>query len=603
MKASAPPQARRRRGPSLVVLALVVCSLLVPVAFLFFFSAGYGSDDRPQEEVQHQVDEFREQPIPTIPEIGTQTTIQDSLSAVPKEIIVPPIQIPPPSVHVGVNYSQLSLHHTESNDTDDRGKRFRFSEELDRACQIEFGSYCLWSIERREFMKDAIVKRLKDQLFVARSYYPSIAKLQGKEALARELKQCIQEHEKVLSESIVDGDLPSSIAKKMERMEQAIAQARGSPVDCNNVIRKLRQILDLTEAEIHFHQVQSAFLYYLGVHTMPKSMHCLTMRLTVEYLKPLTSDPDGFSLEKFDMPKYRHYVIFSKHVLAASVTVNSTVMSSEVTEDMIFHVVTDALNYYAMKLWFSRHSFKEAAIHVINYEVVISQSYLRNIPRELFLSEEFRVSVHDPDMPPTKSRMEYMSLFSHSHFLLPEIFKNLKKVVLLDDDVVVQRDLAFLWDLDMGEKVNGAMSFCGIKMGHLRKYLGDNIYDAKSCAWMSGLNVIDLEKWREYKVTDKYLHLLEQYQDEGPTALRAAALPLSLLTFQNLVYHLDDSLTLSALGYNYEIDTDIVSRTASLHYNGKRKPWLDLGITAYKKYWWRFLTKEEQYMNDCNLHP
>lgn len=40
MKASAPPQARRRRGPSLVVLALVVCSLLVPVAFLFFFSAG-----------------------------------------------------------------------------------------------------------------------------------------------------------------------------------------------------------------------------------------------------------------------------------------------------------------------------------------------------------------------------------------------------------------------------------------------------------------------------------------------------------------------------------------------------------------------------------
>lgn len=157
-------------------------------------------------------------------------------AAVPKEIIVPPILIPPPSVHVGVNYSQLSLHHTEvsicfttqannaciliflilvfsylkSNGTDDRGKRFRFSEELDRACQIEFGSYCLWSIERREFMKDAIVKRLKDQLFVARSYYPSIAKLQGKEALARELKQCIQEHEKVLSESIVDGDLPSS---------------------------------------------------------------------------------------------------------------------------------------------------------------------------------------------------------------------------------------------------------------------------------------------------------------------------------------------------------------------------------------------------------
>jgi alpha-1,4-galacturonosyltransferase len=98
----------------------------------------------------------------------------------------------------------------KSNDTDSREKRFRFSEDLDRACEIEFGSYCLWSIERREFMKDAIVKRLKDQLFMARSYYPSIAKIQGKEALTRELKQCIQDHEKVLSESTVDGDLPSS---------------------------------------------------------------------------------------------------------------------------------------------------------------------------------------------------------------------------------------------------------------------------------------------------------------------------------------------------------------------------------------------------------
>ena len=34
MKATAPP-AKRRRGPLLAVLALVFCSLLVPIAFLF----------------------------------------------------------------------------------------------------------------------------------------------------------------------------------------------------------------------------------------------------------------------------------------------------------------------------------------------------------------------------------------------------------------------------------------------------------------------------------------------------------------------------------------------------------------------------------------
>jgi alpha-1,4-galacturonosyltransferase len=96
----------------------------------------------------------------------------------------------------------------------ERGKlkpaRVQNADEVEKAkaCQIEFGGYCLWSIEHKEVMKDAIVKKLKDQLFVARSYYPSIAKLKGKDALTRELKQNIQEHERVLSESIVDADLP-----------------------------------------------------------------------------------------------------------------------------------------------------------------------------------------------------------------------------------------------------------------------------------------------------------------------------------------------------------------------------------------------------------
>jgi len=97
-----------------------------------------------------------------------------------------------------------------SKDVQGRQKVAKADEvEKAKACQLEFGSYCLWSIEHKEVMRDAVVKRLKDQLFVARSYYPSVAKLKGKEALTRELKQNIQEHERVLSESIVDADLPS----------------------------------------------------------------------------------------------------------------------------------------------------------------------------------------------------------------------------------------------------------------------------------------------------------------------------------------------------------------------------------------------------------
>jgi alpha-1,4-galacturonosyltransferase len=117
-------------------------------------------------------------------------------------------------------------------------------------------------------------------------------------------------------------------------MHQAIARAKSCTVDCNNVDKKLRQILHMTDDEAHFHMKQSAYLYNLGVHTMPKSHHCLNMRLTVEYFKSTTLDSDDSLVHKFNNPDNRHYVILSKNVLAASVVINSSVSSSEVCSQL-----------------------------------------------------------------------------------------------------------------------------------------------------------------------------------------------------------------------------------------------------------------------------
>ncbi|KAG0450976.1 hypothetical protein HPP92_026447 [Vanilla planifolia] len=207
-----------------------------------------------------------------------------------------------------------------------------------KSCQVEFGSYCLWSTKHKEAMNDATVKKLKDQLFVARAYYPSISKLQGMKNLSREMKQNIQGHERMLSDAISDADLPPFVAKVIQKMEQTIAKAKGCIVECSNVDRKLRQILTLTEDETSFHMKQSAFLYHLGVQTIPKSLHCLSMRLTVEYFMDPPPDMELLHAYKFDNPRFRQYVIFSRNVLAVSVTVNSTVMSSQETSDMVFHL-------------------------------------------------------------------------------------------------------------------------------------------------------------------------------------------------------------------------------------------------------------------------
>uniref|UniRef100_A0A453ANK0 Galacturonosyltransferase 7 n=2 Tax=Aegilops tauschii subsp. strangulata TaxID=200361 RepID=A0A453ANK0_AEGTS len=283
MKAT-PPQ--RRRGPRLVLLALVLCSLLVPLAFIFDRApTGYVTTDerRRQEVVFHSFDPV--EPIGggggggAVDPVPVKVPVQDA----PKKISngssgVPPPQhkqIDRPPLAVSVKPKVLPVQRTEppkavkgstqrtievSKDIKKQKKDLKPDEvENLKACQLEFGSYCLWSTEHKVIMKDSVVKRLKDQLFVARSYYPSIAKLQGQEALTQEMKQNIQDHERVLSASSVDADLPSFINKKIEQMEHTIAKAKSCTVECHNVVRKLRQILDMTDDEAHFHMKQSAF--------------------------------------------------------------------------------------------------------------------------------------------------------------------------------------------------------------------------------------------------------------------------------------------------------------------------------------------------------
>ncbi|XP_004305055.1 PREDICTED: probable galacturonosyltransferase 7-like [Fragaria vesca subsp. vesca] len=552
---------KRWKGLVVGVLGLVLLSMLVPLLFLLGIHngfQGYGSE-QPNS------------PTHTTPIIIKESSEEDHVKHV-KDIVkhfAPPI------------FKNSKVEKVEMIDYAKGG-----IDESGKTCQVKFGSYCLWRQEHKEDMKDFMVKKLKDSLFVARAYFPTIAKLPSQRKFSSEMKQNIQELEKVLSESTTDADLPSQIEKKLARMQAVIAKAKTFPVECHNVDKKLRQIFDMTADEAHFHMKQSVFLYQLAVQTMPKSLHCLSMRLTVEFFRDPVYDMESLA-SKYNDPALQHYVIFSTNVLASSVVINSTVMHAKESGKLVFHVLTDQQNYFALKLWFYRNTYKEAIVQVLNLEEIDN--------RKLFLSlpVEFRVSFGIG----AEARTEYLSIFSHSHYLLPEIFQKLEKVVVLDEDVVVQQDLSALWSLNMEGKVNAAVQLCSVKLSNLLK----SSFDKTSCAWMSGLNVIDLVKWRELDLTETYRRFVnEASTQEGQN--EAAALHASLLTFKDLIYPLDSVWALSGLGNDYNIDMSAVTKAAVLHYNGKMKPWLDLGIPKYKVFWKRFLNREDQFLTDCNVN-
>ncbi|XP_049374918.1 probable galacturonosyltransferase 7 isoform X16 [Solanum verrucosum] len=622
MKGGILPAKRRWKGLVIAVLGLVLLSLLVPLVFLLglhngFHSSGYttpqhssasvglriyGRHGTPKIENQSEddesthVDDLMQRLEPTFPkDFGENIVVGKAenktagfplLDGLPKE-------------RLGVNSTGVGdlgkkKQSTDVGSTPGATENIRDIDEGEKLCELKFGSYCLWRRNHKEKVNDFTVRKMKDLLYVARAYYPSIAKLPALDKLSHEMKQNIQDFERVLSVTTVDKDLPPLIDQKLPKMEAVIAQAKACRVDCSNVDKKFRQLVDLTEDEATFHMRQSAFLYQLAVQTMPKSHHCLSMRLTVEYFRDPPPDIDQSLAERHLNPDLHHFVIFSSNVLASSAVINSTVTHAKESENQVFHVVTDRQNYFAMKLWFSRNKYMEATVEVLNIEDHKLENNKASTSIHLSLPEEYRVSFHKVDGPPTT---EYLSVFSHSHYLLPEIFPSLKKVVVLDDDIIVQRDLSVLWGINMDGKVNGAVQCCSVRLIQLQKLFADKRLDETSCAWMSGLNVIDLVRWKEQDISGRYLKLVTEMNSEEAVALRA-----SLLAFQGELYALDDKWVLSGLGHNYGVDIETVKNARVLHYNGNMKPWLELGIRDYTVSWRKFLNQENQFLSDCNIN-
>ncbi|KAL9271859.1 putative galacturonosyltransferase 7 [Drosera capensis] len=624
------PAKRRWRGLAIAVLGLVILSMLVPLVFLLGLHNGFhnsGSLSDEQTSVRDKVQDYNQpgktNAVPQ-PKQGQSVNVEliERLQPMapkvngshPKELLkakmanttdskgssqaVKQSEDPPWEQHT--RNTNLDTNIVKFSSSDTRMTIVQNPDDNELSCELRFGSYCLWRREYRVDMKDSMVKTLKDRLFVARAYYPSIAKLPAHDKLSQEMKQNIQEFERILSEATSDADLPFQIDRKLQKMETTIARAKSIQVECINVDKKFRQLVDLTGDEANFHMKQSSFLYQLAVHTIPKSLHCLSMRLTVEYFHSPSLYENVTSAQRYSNPSLYHVVVFSKNVLASSVVINSTVAHFRESRKLVFHVLTDQQNYFAMKLWFSRNTFEEAAVQVLNVEdhklAIGAKS-----KHELSLTEEFRISFQN-DLSRVAVQTIYLSMFSYSHYLLPWLFKNLNQVIVLDDDVVVQRDLSPLWAINMKGKVNGAVKNCGAKLGQLSIYLGSHSYNKKSCVWMSGVNIVDLARWRELNLSEAFSGVAAELNADR-TLPMAVASRASLLVFQDLVYALDGTWVLSGLGHDYGLGRQAISEAAVLHYNGNMKPWLELGIPRYRSFWIKFLNREDVLLRDCNVIP
>ncbi|KAG6385681.1 hypothetical protein SASPL_154517 [Salvia splendens] len=400
-----------------------------------------------------------------------------------------------------------------------------------------------------------------------------------------------------------------SAHEKLKAMEQTLLKGKQIQNDCAAMIKRLRAMLHLSEEQLRVQKKQALFLTHLTAKTTPKGLHCLPLRLSTEYFLLNSSQMHFPDKEILDDPKLYHYALFSDNILAAAVVVNSTITHAEDPSKHVFHIVTDRLNYAAMNMWFIANPPSKATIKVQNVEEFtwFNSSYspiLRQLPSTNYYFKGRRA---ESDSGFRYRNPKYLSIMNHLRFYLPQIFPKLDKVLFLDDDIVVQKDLTGLWSTDLKGKVIGVVETCGESFHRFDRYLNfsnpiiSKSFDPRACGWAFGMNIVDLNKWRKQNITDVY----HKWQNLNRDRLlwKLGTLPPGLITFQNHTHALERSWHVLGLGYNPNIPQKDIERAAVIHYNGNLKPWLEIAIPKFRNYWAKFVDYDQLYLRECNITP
>ncbi|XP_057430078.1 probable galacturonosyltransferase 4 [Lotus japonicus] len=481
------------------------------------------------------------------------------------------------------------------------------SSKTNRKLPVSSGTYK----QKDQVPSDAQLQQLKDQLIQAKVFL-SLPVVKSNPHLTRELRLRVKEVSRTLGDASKDSDLPRNANEKMKAMEETLMKGKQIQDDCATVVKKLRAMIHSTEEQVHVLKKQTLFLTQLTAKTLPKGLHCLPLRLTTEYYKLNSSQQQFPNQEKLEDPQLYHYAIFSDNTLATAVVVNSTVFNAKDASNHVFHIVTDRLNYAAMRMWFLVNPPGKATIQVQNIEdfTWLNSSYspvLKQLASPAMIDYYFKAHRATSDSNLKFRNPKYLSILNHLRFYLPEIFPKLNKVLFLDDDIVVQKDLTGLWSVDLKGNVNGAVETCGASFHRFDRYLNFSNpliaknFDPRACGWAYGMNVFDLVEWKRQNITQVYHNWQNLNHDRQLWKL--GTLPPGLITFWKRTFPLNRSWHVLGLGYNTNVNQKDIERSAVIHYNGNLKPWLEISIPKFRSYWVKYVNYDHAYMRECNINP
>ncbi|MFS8011161.1 putative polygalacturonate 4-alpha-galacturonosyltransferase [Helianthus anomalus] len=393
-----------------------------------------------------------------------------------------------------------------------------------------------------------------------------------------------------------------------DNFTQLVSEMKSNAYSAKDFAIILKGMMERSEREIRKSKLQELTNKHFAASSVSKGIHCLSLELTDEYSSNAHARrqlPSPELLPLLSDNSYYHFILSTDNILAASVVVTSAIQSSLAPEKIVFHVITDKKTYAGMHSWFALNPISPAVIEV------------KGVHQFDWLTRD-NVPVLQAVENPNGNRNyyhgspKYIPLLNHLRIYLPELFPNLDKVVFLDDDVVIQRDLSPLFEIDLNGKVNGAVETCKgedswVMSKRFRNYFNfshprvSESLDPNECAWAYGMNVFDFHAWRKTNIRETYHAWLKENLRSNLTLWKLGTLPPALIAFRGHVQPIEPSWHMLGLGYQKNTNIENVRKAAVIHYNGQSKPWLQLGYEHLRPFWSKYVNYSNEFVKNCHI--
>lgn len=180
---------------------------------------------------------------------------------------------------------------------------------------------------------------------------------------------------------------------------------------------------------------------------------------------------------------------------------------------------------------------------------------------------------------------DYYSKATYFRLFLPSLYPQYEKVLYLDADIVVNADVAELYNIDIGDNLLGAVtdevvSFSPIFSEYVEKVVGVSSYKHY---FNAGVLVMNLDKLREFNFQEKFLYLLERI-----TFSVAQDQDYLNRICKGRVKFIDATWNKMPVGRR-----SIPNKNIKLvHYNFAHKPWHYESV-LYEEYFWKYAEKTD----------